>query len=86
MSGKGTIHLAMFMRQGPPVEGVDYSSPYPVITVELDEQPGLRFTSTVLEAAQESIVIGERVVVAWTERGGAAFPAFRLATEAEAAR
>ena len=32
--------------------GVDYSTPYPVVTVELEEQAGLRFTSTVVGAAE----------------------------------
>ncbi|CAB4364073.1 MAG: hypothetical protein F2681_08705 [Actinobacteria bacterium] len=49
-AGNGTIHLAVFLHQGPPAEGVDYSTPYPVVTVELDEQPGLRFTGTPVPA------------------------------------
>src|SRR5713101_2879617 len=47
VSGTGTIQLLIFLHQGPPAEGVDYSTPHPVATVELDEQVGLRFTSTV---------------------------------------
>ena len=42
--GRGTIHLLIFLHQGPAAEGVDYSSPHPVAVVELDEQEGLRFT------------------------------------------
>src|SRR5215213_7375243 len=44
VAGTGTIHLAVFLHQGPPAQGVDYATPYPVVTVELDEQAGLRFT------------------------------------------
>ena len=34
VAGTGTIHLAIFLHQGPPADGVDYSTPYPVVTVE----------------------------------------------------
>ncbi len=79
VAGEGTIHLLIFLPQGPPAEGVDYAIPYPVATVELDEQPGLRFTSTVVGAANADIAIGKRVRLDWIERGGAPLPVFRLA-------
>ncbi|HZP28538.1 MAG TPA: OB-fold domain-containing protein [Acidimicrobiia bacterium] len=85
VAGTGTIHLATFLHQGPPAEGVDYSTPYPVVTVELDEQAGLRFTSTVVGApGNDAIRIGRRVELDWIERGGTPLPVFRL-TDAEAA-
>ena len=31
VTGTGTIHLAIFLHQGPPAPGVDYSTPYPVV-------------------------------------------------------
>ncbi len=80
VTGRGTIHLAMFLYQGPPADGVDYDAgPHPVVTVELDEQPGLRFTSTVVDANHDDIVIGARVTLAWIQRDGRPFPVFRLA-------
>ncbi len=78
MSGDGTIFLTLFLHQGPPAEGVDYSTPYPVVTAELDEQPGLRFTTTVVGANNGAIRIGERVGLDWIERGGVPLPVFRL--------
>lgn len=81
--GTGTIHLAIFLHQGPPAEGVDYTTPYPVVTVELDEQPGLRFTSTVVGAPNEAITIGARVRLDWIDRAGSPLPVFRLAGAAE---
>lgn len=78
VGGTGTIFLTVFLHQGPPTEGVDYSTPYPVVTVELDEQPGLRFTSTVIGAPNDAIRIGERVTLDWIERGGVPIPVFRL--------
>lgn len=79
VSGRGTIYMAIFLHQGPAAEGVDYSTPYPVVTVELDEQPGLRYSSTVVGAASDEIRIGRRVELDWIARGGAPLPVFRLA-------
>jgi uncharacterized OB-fold protein len=77
--GTGTIFMAIFLHQGPPAEGVDYSTPYPVVTVELDEQPGLRYSSTVAGAENEEVQIGRRVELDWITRGGVPLPVFRLA-------
>ena len=82
VSGAGTIHLAVFLYQGPPAPGVDYSTPYPLVAVELDEQPGLRFTATVVDAANDEITIGRRVRLDWIERDGVPVPAFRLEEQA----
>lgn len=79
VSGNGTIFMEVFLHQGPPAEGVDYSTPYPVVTVELDEQAGLRFTSTVVGADNDDIHIGERVQLEWIERAGTPLPVFGLA-------
>jgi uncharacterized OB-fold protein len=82
VAGTGTIHLAVFLHQGPPAPGVDYSTPYPLVTVELDEQPGLRFSATVVGAANDDIAIGRRVRLDWIERDGVPVPAFRLEEQA----
>jgi len=79
--GSGVIYLTLFLHQGPPADGVDYSTPYPVVTVELDEQPGLRFTTTVVGAHNQAIRIGERVGLDWVERGGIPLPVFRVNAE-----
>jgi uncharacterized OB-fold protein len=79
--GRGTIHLVIFLHQGPPADGVDYATPYPVATVELEEQAGLRFTATVVGAANAEIRIGRPVELDWIERGGVPVPVFRLADD-----
>jgi len=79
VAGTGTVFMHLFLYQGPPVEGVDYSTPYPVVTAELDEQPGLRFTATVVGADNDEIHIGRRVELDWIERAGMPVPVFRLA-------
>ena len=82
VSGRGTIHLLMRLHQGPPAPGVDYAAgPYPVITVELDEQEHLRYTSTLIDATDEQTRIGQRVELDWVERHGAPFPVFRPAAD-----
>ncbi|WP_322755769.1 MULTISPECIES: Zn-ribbon domain-containing OB-fold protein [unclassified Frankia] len=80
VSGQGSIFMTVFLHQGPPAEGVDYATPHPVVTVALDEQEGLRFTSTVVGAAGDAIRIAERVELDWIERSGTPLPVFRLAS------
>ncbi len=79
VAGTGTIHLAISLHQGPPADGVDYSTPYPVVVVELDEQAGLRFTSTVVGSPNAEVAIDRRVTLDWIERAGVPLPVFRLA-------
>jgi uncharacterized protein len=76
VSGRGTIQLAILLRQGREEEGVAY--PYPVVLIDLEEQEGLRVTSTVVDAAFEDMKPGTPVKLEWTERRGAPFPVFRI--------
>jgi uncharacterized OB-fold protein len=80
VSGRGRVHLLMRLHQGPPAPGVDYGAgPYPVVTVELEEQPALRYTSTVVSCPADDITIGMPVQLTWIERNGAPFPVFEPA-------
>jgi uncharacterized OB-fold protein len=80
VSGRGTVHLLMRLHQGPPLAGVDYAvAPHPVAVVELDEQVGLRITSTVVNCAPDDVAIGMPVEVAWIDRDGVPYPAFEPA-------
>jgi uncharacterized OB-fold protein len=79
VSGRGTIGLTILLHQGPPAPGVDYSRPHPVVAVELEEQAGLRYTTTVIDGDPHEIAIGLPVELAWIERHGAPFPVFRVA-------
>jgi uncharacterized OB-fold protein len=76
VSGRGVIYLAIVLEQGPAQEGVTY--PLPVVTAELEEQPGLRFTTALAGAARDDVKVGAPVVLDWSERRGAPFPVFRL--------
>jgi uncharacterized OB-fold protein len=87
IAGTGTIHLLIWLHQGPPAPGVDYAKPYPVATVELTEQKGLRLSGTVeagagLDGDRDAIQIGRPVRLIWKERHGAPMPAFKLDQEA----
>ena len=80
VGGEGVIHLAMFLHQGPPAPDVDYAKhPHPVVTVELSDQEGLRFTSTIVNCPLPEVRIGLPVELAWVDRFGAPFPVFRPA-------
>lgn len=81
VAGAGTVHLVVWLHQGPTAEGVDYTTPYPVVTVELDEQAGLRFTSTLVGGAPLAIEIGDRVELCWIDRAGVPLPVFRRTKE-----
>ncbi len=82
VSGRAVIHLLIFLHQGPPAPGVDYSTPYPVAVVELEEQEGLRFSTTIVNADPQTLRIGLPVTLTWLERDGNPFPAFSPAPPA----
>jgi len=76
----------MLLHQGPPAPGVDYSAgPHPVVTVELEEQPGLRFTSTVVGTPAADLAVGQAITVDWIQRNGVPFPVFRVTDGTEVA-
>ena len=75
VSGRGRVYLFIILSQGIESPGVTY--PYPVVTIELEEQPALRFTSTMVDCALSDIKIDMPVELAWIDRSGVPFPAFR---------
>jgi uncharacterized OB-fold protein len=77
VSGRGTVHLLIFLHQGRPLPGIDYSGGHPVATVELEEQPGLRFTATLADCPRERMQIGLPVELCFVARGSQRAPAFR---------
>ena len=80
VSGRGRVHLLMRLHQGPAAPGVDYTAgPYPVVTVELEEHSGLRYTSTVVNCPADAVAIDMPVALTWIERYGVPFPVFEPA-------
>jgi uncharacterized protein len=79
MSGRGTVHLLIFLHQGPPAPGVDYKTPHPVATIDLEE--GVRFTSTIVNCDKDDMHIGMPVKLTWVDRYDAPYPVFEPAGE-----
>jgi uncharacterized protein len=79
VSGRGTVHLLIFLHQGRPIPGIDYAAGHPVATIELEEQVGLRFTAALTGCPREQMCIGMPVELCFVERGGQRVPAFRPA-------
>jgi uncharacterized protein len=83
VSGRGTVHLLIQLHQGPPAPGVDYATPLPVATVELEEQAGLRYTSGLINASPDQLAIGTAVQLTWTSRYDAPYPVFEPCASAD---
>ena len=78
VSGFGTIHLLTLLAGVSGGAEESAPTPHPVVTIELDEQPGLRFTSTVVGAGPDDIRIGQRVRLDWIESESRPLPVFRI--------
>jgi uncharacterized protein len=77
VSGRGVVYLLIRLHQGPDTDGVSYDDGWPVATIELEEQKGLRVTSTVIGADRSTLTIGLPVELDWVTRYGEPFPVFR---------
>ena len=79
VSGRGTLYSYTWAQQAFHPYWVD-KIPYLVAVVELDEQPGLRITSTVVDRAPEDLVVGLPLEVVFEDLpGGVTLPLFRPA-------
>lgn len=77
VNGRGTVYLLFWLERGPSnVEATGRAGAYPIATVELEEQRGLRYTSTVLDGIPGQLSIGGRVELAWITRHGQPYPVF----------
>ena len=77
VAGTGRVYSLVRLHQGPATPGVDYATPYPVAIVELDDEEGLRITTPILESEPGEVSVDDAVELAWIDRAGAPFPAFR---------
>ncbi|HXA28437.1 MAG TPA: OB-fold domain-containing protein [Candidatus Angelobacter sp.] len=79
VSGRGTIYTftRVHANRAPAFEG---ATPYAIVDVELDEQPGLLVTCNMNGTPPEDIRIGARVAVTFVDIGdGMVLPDFTLA-------
>ena len=70
VSGNGVVALVTIIRMGRDQPGVSYSDGYPLVAIELDEQPGLRVTGTIPLTKPEAITVGDRVQMIWRDIEG----------------
>ena len=81
VAGTGSVALVTILRQGPSQPGVDYRDGHPLVAIELDEQPGLRFAGTIIDTPPADIAVGDRVEMVWrTVPGRRARPDFRISS------
>ena len=73
VSGRGTVYSFTINRQA---WVPDLEVPYVIAIVELDEQPGLRLMTNIVDGTPEEVEIGMPVEVAFVERGEAFIPVF----------
>ena len=79
VAGDGFVALVTILRQGGKRPGVDYTDGHPLVAIELDEQPGLRVTGTIINSAPSEIAVGDRVRVIWRDiEGREARPDFEV--------
>ena len=77
VSGRGTVYTFTINRQA---WVPDLEVPFVIAIVELDEQPGLRLMTNIVDCTPEEVEIGLPVEVAFLERGEAFIPVFHLVT------
>jgi uncharacterized OB-fold protein len=58
-------------------DGSDPTRPRPIVTVELDEQAGLRFSGALIGTDADDVAIGDRVELDWITRAGHPYPVWR---------
>lgn len=79
LSGRGSVFSYTIVHHAavPPLAP---EVPYNVVVVELDDAPGARLISNLLDVAPEDVAVGMRVMVAWDEvRPDVVLPRFRSA-------
>ena len=79
VSGRGFIYTFIVVHHVV-AAGFPKDRPYVVAWVELDDQPGLRVLTNILECSPDDVSIGQRVEVTFEDLpGGVSLPQFRPA-------
>jgi uncharacterized OB-fold protein len=77
VAGTGRVIYFTLLYQGHPAASPEH--PFPAVVVELDEQAGLRFDSTVVECAPDVVQCDLALELCWIGDDAAPIPAFRPA-------
>jgi uncharacterized OB-fold protein len=83
--GRGTIHTYVVVHHAV-IRGFEDRVPYTVAWIELDEQPGLRVLSDIVDCPPERVQIGMPVEVVFEELGEVTLPHFRPVATADSPR
>jgi uncharacterized OB-fold protein len=78
VSGNGVVFMFTLIHQERDPHG-HLEAPLPVVAVELEEQTGLRYLSTIVNYPPESVTIDMPVRLVWVDRHGMTWPAFEPA-------
>lgn len=78
MSGRGTLYSYTVVDRAFHNGFVD-AVPYVVGLVELEEQPGLRILTNIIDSAHDALRVGMELEVAFEDRGEIVLPQFRQA-------
>jgi uncharacterized OB-fold protein len=70
VNGDGFVAIVTILRQGSRQPGVDYADGHSLVAIELDEQPGLRVSGTIVETAAADVAVGDRVRMIWRDIEG----------------
>jgi hypothetical protein len=73
VDGRGVVFMFTYLHQGVPA---GFSAPHPVVTCDLDDAPGVRFTSTIIDCPRELLRIGLPVDLTWIDVAGNPAPVF----------
>jgi len=74
VSGNATV-IAVTVNYQPWIPGFD--PPYAIAIVEMDEQPGLRMMTNIVDCDPETVAIGQRVHVIFEQHDTVFLPLFR---------
>jgi uncharacterized OB-fold protein len=78
IGGRGTVELRTVLHVGPAAPGIDYEAGHTLVSIRLDEAPGVRLTAPMEAASGEIVDLGSRVELRVVDRGGIPTPAARL--------
>jgi uncharacterized OB-fold protein len=77
-NGRGTLYAMTVMRQAFHPAWAD-SLPYVIAQVELDDVPGIRIQTNIVQGDPADLKAGDPLEVVFEQRGGQALPQFRPA-------
>lgn len=80
VSGRGVVDLVTVLHTGPATEGIDYDVGHTLVSVSVDDVPGVRITAPLVDGESTQVRRGLRVVCDVIRRGGVPTLVFRPAS------